>query len=436
MKFPHKPPELRRLIISDPNLLEKISGKLSGEVEDRYLHWDELRFRQPPPELTHEEWWVAIKLRRILKAFPLKDKEGREFKFMIPESVAKQLHLIDMGAGGKIGVDSPVLNRESRDRYVVSSLIREAITSSQLEGAVTTREVAKELLRSGRKPRDRSERMILNNFMTMKEILSLREKKLTPELVFDIHRLVTAETLDKPDAAGRFRYASEDVRIEDEYGEVFHHPPKAEELEMRMEAMCAFANTHEPFIHPVIRAILLHFWLGFDHPFVDGNGRTARALFYWAMLRSGYWLFEFVSISDILLKAPVQYYRAFLYSETDDNDATYFIIHQAKVIRQAIDSLHDYIDKKTREIEESQPLLRSQPNLNYRQVALLSHAMRHPGKLYTVDSHRISHDTAYDTARKDLLALEKDGLLVKTKRGRAMVFSASPELLSILRKRI
>ena len=87
--------------------------------------------------------------------------------------------------------------------------------------------------------------------------------------------------------------------------------------------------------HHHIRAIILHFWLAYGHPFVDGNGRTARALFYWAMLHEGYWLFEFISISNILRKAPAQYGLSFLYSETDDNDLTYFIVAQTKVIRRA-----------------------------------------------------------------------------------------------------
>ena len=92
-------------------------------------------------------------------------------------------------------------------------------------------------------------------------------------------------------------------------------------------------------MHPAIRAIILHFWLAYDHPFIDGNGRTARALFYWLMLRHGYWLFEFISISEIILKAPVQYGEAFLYTETDQNDLTYFIIHQTEVIRKSMQSL-------------------------------------------------------------------------------------------------
>jgi Fic family protein len=63
---------------------------------------------------------------------------------------------------------------------------------------------------------------------------------------------------------------------------VFHTPPPAAELPARLEAMCDFANSKTPdtFIHPVVRGIFLHFWLAYDHPFVDGNGRTARALFY------------------------------------------------------------------------------------------------------------------------------------------------------------
>ena len=126
-------------------------------------------------------------------------------------------------------------------------------------------------------------------------------------------------------------------------------PPLASELDERLDLMCQFANGKVPdhFIHPVIRSVILHFWLAYDHPFVDGNGRTARALFYWSMLRSGFWLFEFISISRILVKAPIKYARAFLYTETDSNDLTYFILHQVQVIKQAIAELHSYIARKS-----------------------------------------------------------------------------------------
>ena len=200
--------------------------------------------------------------------------------------------------------------------------------------------------------------------------------------------------------------------------------------------MCDFANAKTPefFVHPVIRGILLHFWLAYDHPFVDGNGRTARALFYWQMLHSGYWLFEYISISQFLRKAPVQYGTAFLHTETDEGDATYFIIHQAEVIRRALKELHDYVARKSSETRACLNALQKHPELNHRQQALIAHAVRHPGFAYQIAGHGTRHGVTYATARADLLGLAKLKFLEQRKAGRAFVFIAFQDLESRLRK--
>jgi Fic family protein len=216
---------------------------------------------------------------------------------------------------------------------------------------------------------------------------------------------------------------------------VLHEPPEAKTLPDRLQRLCDFANQNEkaqPFVHPVIRAILVHFMLGYDHPFVDGNGRTARALFYWSMARSGYWLMEYLSISRLIKKAPAKYARAYLYTETDDNDATYFILYQLEVIEQAIKGLHEYLARKMGEQRSAEAMLRHAPglaaNLNHRQLALLSHALRHAGHGYTVESHKRSHQITTQTSRTDLLKLVELGLLEQRKRGRAFVFYAPADL--------
>jgi Fic family protein len=403
----------------------------------KYLHWDELRRRKPPGDLNHQEWWMAITLARLgaFQELPLLDKLGAPFVFAIPEPVMVDLYHIDRDAAGRIqsAMNAPL--QGDSQRFLLSSLIEEAVTSSQLEGAATTRKVAAAMLRSGRRPHDHDEQMIFNNYRAMTHLRELRSAPLSPERVLELHRMLTENTLENPEEAGRLR-RSDDVRVVDvRDGATLHVPPSWRELPERMRRLCAFANADadsQPFVHPVLRAILLHFMIGYDHPFADGNGRTARALFYWAMARNGYWLTEYSSISHILRKAPAQYIRAYLHTETDKNDTTYFLLHQLHTIRQAIGALHEYVARKSSEQQETERMLASSTALrgrfNHRQWALLNHALRNAGEGYRMDAHQRSHGVAYQTARTDLLSLEELGLLERTRQGNAFVFHAPTDL--------
>jgi len=225
------------------------------------------------------------------------------------------------------------------------------------------------------------------------------------------------------------------VQVVSPQGEVLHTPPPAEQLPERMEALCRFANGQVPegFLHPVIRAIIVHFWLAYDHPFLDGNGRTARALFYWSMLREGYWLAEFLTISKILTNAPSQYARSFMYTETDSRDTTYFIVYNLKVIVRAIEELHQYLQRKMAEVKKIEGLLKNKMEFNRRQLDLLGHALRNPGAIYTVESHRSSHNVTKQTARTDLQKLERRELLARGMLGKAYYFVSPEDLPERLR---
>jgi Fic family protein len=445
VKLPVPSPSVEDLLeIVTPPLLTG-AARLGPAPQGQYRHWDTFRHLAPPLNCSTEQAWLAVKLARqsLYRTLPLLDVRERPFVFAVPNPVLEMLHRIDRDAGGSIRGDAVLaraIGSESRDTYLFQSLVEEAITSSQLEGASTTRRVAKEMIQEGREPRDRSERMIYNNYQALLFVRRIIDEPLTSSSVFELQRILTDETLDDQDAAGRFRRADEHIVVSDDVGQTLHMPPPANQLAERMEVMIAFANGDEgEFIPPPVRATLLHFWLAYDHPFVDGNGRTARALFYWSMARQGYWLCEFVSISRILKRAKAAYARSFLYTESDENDATYFILHQLRVLIRAIEDLHVYLKRRTAELRVAEDRVRHmrglKEELNYRQLALVNHALKRSEAVYTVESHRISHGVVYETARTDLLHLAKLGLLDKHKRGRTYVFVPSARLLRSARSR-
>jgi Fic family protein len=431
------PPAVDQIISAMPSSRLVSFVAASRASRDDYLHWDDLRYKSPPEGLSSEEWWALLKIGRIAqqRITPLLDKRSTPFTYSLPDRALKLLHAIDRDAFGQISLSEEITGSANRDRYIKGSLIEEAITSSQLEGASTTRRVAKDMITSGRAPRDKSERMILNNYFAMERVRELRDEPLSRALLEEIHRIVTKDTMRSPELEGAIQ-TSADVRVAvhaiDDSRQVLHDPPGAEQLPERIERMCEFANgtldDDGDFMHPVIRAIILHFWIGYDHPFEDGNGRTARAIFYWSMLHSESWLAEYLTISKILKAAPTKYARAYLLSETDDNDLTYFILFHLDVIRRAIDELHAFLQRKLSELRKTRLLIRQDQDLNHRQVELLRDALRKPGAIYTIRGHMGSHGVVYQTARTDLLSLAERGWLRRAKQGRAFVFIAPEDL--------
>lgn len=449
MKMPLTPPIYNKLIQSvfNPATLNshllKAMGKVGPLTESgEYIHWDKLRHLKPPDKLSTEEWWCLIKMQRegLYRKLPFQDKYGSAFVLAMPDFIWKKLHDIDLAAGAVFNTPASLNNTQVRDNYLTQSFIEEAITSSQLEGASTTRKVAKEMLRTMRKPANKSEQMIYNNYQAMQFVREMKDQDLTIKIILELHHILTKKTLEDHHAAGELRKTNDIHVVDNRDNTILHTPPDYEELEGRLKKLCQFANekeqSHTLFFHPVIKAIMLHFMLAYDHPFVDGNGRTARALFYWAMSQQKYWMMEYISISSIIKKASSQYAKSFLYTETDGSDVTYFIDHQLDVISDSIKSLHHYIEKQYNAIKKTEALLFTnntlRSKLNFRQVALIKHALKHPGSKYLIQGHREAHQISYQTARTDLISLAELGLLQKGKEGSAFVYFSPANLRDLV----
>lgn len=441
MKLPEPAPVLGELLQKQA-IMGSIVGifhskeiqSIIADANSRYLYWDKMKHLPMPSGIQPEMAWMCVKLSRgnRTQVPDFMSKAGLPFGYFMSDTILEYLHSIDQNAAGQMLSDEPQMNNSTRQQYIVSSLMEEAIASSQLEGAAATREVAKKMLREKRKPINTAEQMILNNYVAIQEIRANLDRPMTMESLHDLHRILTEKTLAQEADAGRLRTGDDHIHVVDPTdGAILHTPPPAETLPARMEKLLAFANDAaggERFIHPVIKALILHFWLAYEHPYVDGNGRTARALFYWYMLRHKYWLFEFISISRIILQSPVRYARAFLYSEIDENDLTYFLHFNLRVILLALADLKKYLAEKRAQIRDSLTLLKQYRGINLRQRDVLAKAIRGAGSQFTLAAHASLYDVVYQTARTDLMGLKRMGLLDKIKSGRQFVFVPSAKL--------
>lgn len=387
---------------------------LIDSINDKYLYWDKVKYQETPTSIKKEILWAAVKLSRSLHAKRINFGKYT-FSYNTTNNIQKNLHDFDLNIGGQLG-SRGLIPEEDKKRYLVSSIMEEAIASSQLEGAVTTRRKAKDMLRKNAKPRTKSEQMILNNYITIKRITEIQNEDLTINKLLQIHKLITYQTLDNETDEGTFRN-SNDINVVDAIdGEIVHIPPNHEEILELMEEFCRFFNdkNDKKFIHPIIKGCIIHFLIGFIHPFADGNGRTARALFYLYLLSKGYWLTEYLSISRLIIKSKSQYALAYLYCERDDFDLTYFINYQLKTMSLAYDSLREYIQRKINEKKRLTEFQRIE-GINERQAYIIKWLYEEPDLIFSVKEIEIRFSISNQTARTDLLRLVENGFLEEIK---------------------
>ncbi len=376
-------------------------------IQDNYLYWDKIKYKAK--DCTPEELWNAVKFFRYLR--DSKVTFGKyTFGYMITEYMQRALHQFDLHIGGNLGSNIGIAETD-KTKFLINSIMEESISSSQMEGANTTRKRAKEMIQKEEKPKTKSEQMIMNNFITMKHIVQHKNEDISFENILLIHKLITNKTLDEGENEGKYRKTDDIFVINSINGETVHTPPPNEQINALINDLCEFFNKEtETFIHPIIKGCIIHFMLGWIHPFVDGNGRTARAIFYWFMLKKGYWLTEYLSISRIIKDTKSQYEKAYLYTEIDDNDLSYFITYHIKTMEKAFEALKAHISKKQKEVFQAAKFMKI-PNVNDRMAQIL--------KILNDDGDRVLNNKEIETrfsvsnytARTDLKTLVDLGFL-------------------------
>lgn len=395
-------------------------------INTEYIYWDKLQYKEPLPEgVSKEELWVLIKILRESQRTKsvILDKNQKEFSWSKLDYFEEFFHELDMSTGGELFVDKISFQKANKQKLITRGIMEEAIASSQLEGAATSRKAAKKMLREGRKPKNESEQMIVNSYTSMKAVEEeYKNREMSMELILELHSMITKDTKDSEEEKPRIRRKEDKIYVtESSTGLIYHEGPNIEFVKKELKKLIKFANDElgdKDFVHPIIKAIMIHFWVGYLHPFTDGNGRLARLLFYWYLIRKGYWAFVYLPISKVIKLSPNQYSLAYVYSEQDDNDLTYFIDYNVKKIKLAVSEFKKYLEKKSTGNLKMKNKSEIKYDLNLRQIQLLQYLHGDPEEKTTLQIHMNINQITKMTASRDLNDLVKKGFLNKQKQGR------------------
>ncbi len=402
-------------------------SKLIKKAQDAYLYWDTFKYQPVPDGFTSEEAWAILKLNRssLYEKTPVKSVDGHFFDLAMVNSLQQKLNFIDTHT---LSFFKDTKFSESEEyKFIIAGLTEEAIATSQIEGANTTRKVAKEMLASQRKPRTKSEQMIVNSYQIMQKIEAWKDLDLSLDMLLDIQSIVTEKACDHEGDQGRFRIDDDNIVVTDRLtGEIIHTPPCVHDMYTGLSDLIKYVNMHEEesggnFIHPVVKASIIHFWIAYLHPFPDGNGRTARAVFYWYLLKKNYGLIRYLSVSRAIVHSRKKYDNAFIYSECE-YDLTYFLLYVAESFKISIEKFIEYVHEKIGESELFKKMADNLQEFNPRQIALLNYFMNHEDGTTEVAIHQAKHGISRQTAHTDLITLVKKGLLTQTSKKRKFVF--------------
>ncbi len=399
-------------------------------LEDSLLNYyskQEMGYRLSADAKLEEFWPKTVEYRQTKgQNLPFEDQQGQKFWFVLTPPLLELLHRIDTK-----GKDSlyDVVKEEIRQELVNEALIEEALFSSVIEGAFSTLARARELIRQNKKPRDTSEQMVVNNAKVMRYVLEQRDARCSIEFMHTLQRLATEKTLEDPQDAGRFR--TDLVYIYNANGEVVYTAPPVETVDPSMQQLVDWVNkqNERPFIHPIVCATIIHTYFVYVHPFVDGNGRTARSLFYWYLLKNRYEFFRYFSISSIIKETRAQYYKALKDMEDCHADMTYVLLYMAGTVVQAIDVVLQRIVERYRRDMLLSKVQEKGILLNDRQRTFLKRLTTAKDKRGTMAKYQKDFGVVYETARRDLRFLESHGILVRKTEGKKFVYLLNPAFL-------
>ncbi len=394
-------------------------------TQDRYVPLEDIKHRLDKFGIDRGEWpdlKQKIVYFRKMGAIPFfLGSVGIKFWYFPSDSINKKIHTVE--SLGNSLYDKIETHGTFKDDFFRNAAIEEAICSAIYEGANSTRSKAKALIASQKRPENKDERMLINNYLAMKWIKDNSKFSVTKELILTLHELVSKNTLEGDDAnfCGKFR--NDAVYVGDHTKNV-HEGIVHSKIEEALDEVIDKTMNHPRFIHGLIKGILLYYFVSYVHPFFDGNGRTARTLFYFKAMKSDLKFVELLSVSANLKDSGKRYERSFELVKEHDFDMTFFIDFCLDSLIKAL----SVVEKKVKYLVDIAMLMDS-AKLSRNQVTLLQKLALNKYREVSIEDYAESINKSREVARKELKELLRQKLLREEKRGKKYVYCVEVNLL-------
>ena len=382
-------------------------------TQKRYVAPDEIRHRLNQKGLSVRKWNETaqkILVNRKVGAVPLFLKcIAKNFWYFPSDTIIRKLSDIE-SLGRRLFA---LISKQSSfaTDFLLDSTIEEAITSAIYEGAHTTRAQAQQLIASGNRPKNKDEWMLVNNLNAMKWVHENMQQPLSEPTILSIHKIVTENTMEGDNVNFTGKYRNDKAFIAN------HEGVEHGKIQVCVREMIEQATHNSRYIHPLVQGILIHYFVGYIHPFFDGNGRTARALFYFNSMKNNLDYVQLLSVSAYLKGHGKRYERTFEKAVEWDLDVTYFIDFCLDSIFSALNTVEEkvnYLLKIT--------ALRERENLTANQVGLLQRLALHKFRKVSIEDYAQQISMSREIARQELKSLAEKKFLEEEVQGKKFMY--------------
>lgn len=342
-------------------------------------------------------------------------------KYTITNLVLKNIGIID--ASREVIVNAPLIPAWEA-KFRKEAIERTVHHGTHLEGNRLSEEEVKDLL-DGREviARDRDIQEVINYRNVLKFIDQIASQigpgnpyVLTIDTILEIHRIAVEKILAF-EQSGHFRFRQVVVK-NTQTGAISYTPPPAAEIPYLVEDLVSWINSDEvKEMHPVIKAGIIHYELARIHPFVDGNGRTARAVATLVMFLDGYDIRKFFALEEYFDQNPMDYYVTLQavsnqrVLDTHDRDLTPWLEYFVKGVAIELNTVKERVKRISADARVKDKL-GEQVELNERQMMIMEYLHRYK-QMQNKDFRKIFPDFSDDTVLREIRFLKKKGLIKK-----------------------